>query len=109
MDLHVPGRAPGTGRRVSSGGVNIIWSDSNTHYRGDNNYRRSGEVDAVRIPKEGFYAHQVMWNGWVDVERPATHIIGHWNYAAGTTKDLSVLSTGDTDQVDTSKQGTISW
>ncbi|RZM20057.1 MAG: glycoside hydrolase family 2 protein, partial [Sphingomonas sp.] len=87
---------PGTGRRVSSGGVNIIWSDSNTHYRGDNNYRRSGEVDAVRIPKEGFYAHQVMWNGWVDVERPATHIIGHWNYAAGTTKDLSVVSTGDT-------------
>ncbi len=87
---------PGTGRRVSSGGVNIIWSDSNTHYRGDNNYRRSGEVDTVRIPKEGFYAHQVMWNGWVDVERPATHIIGHWSYAAGTTKDLSVVSTGDT-------------
>ncbi len=86
---------PGTGRRVSSGGVNIIWSDSNTHYRGDNNYRRSGEVDAVRIPKEGFYAHQVMWNGWVDVERPATHIIGHWNYAPGTTKDVSVVSTGD--------------
>ena len=87
---------PGTGRRVSSGGVNIIWSDSNTHYRGDNNYRRSGEVDAVRLPKEGFYAHKVMWDGWVDVERPATHIVGHWNYAPGTTKDVSVVSTGDT-------------
>lgn len=86
---------PGTGRRVSSGGVNIIWSDSNTHYRGDNNYRRSGEVDAVRIPKEGFYAHQVMWNGWVDVERPGTHIIGHWNYAPGTIKALSVVSSGE--------------
>ncbi len=86
---------PGTGRRVSSGGVNIIWSDSNTHYRGDNNYRRSGEVDAVRIPKEGFYAHKVMWNGWVDVERPATHIVGHWNYAPGTTKDVTAVSTGD--------------
>ncbi|WP_240500141.1 glycoside hydrolase family 2 protein [Sphingomonas montana] len=86
---------PGTGRRVSSGGVNIIWSDSNTHYRGDNNYRRSGEVDAVRIPKEGYFAHQVMWNGWVDVERPATHIVGHWSYAPGTTKDVSVVSTGD--------------
>lgn len=86
---------PGTGRRVSSGGVNIIFSDSNTHYRGDNNYRRSGEVDAVRLPKQGFYAHQVMWNGWVDPETPATHIIGHWNYPAGTRKPIAVVSNGD--------------
>jgi hypothetical protein len=86
---------PGTGTRVSSGGVNIIWSDSNTHYRGDNNYRRSGEVDAVRIPKQGFFAHQVMWNDWVDSVTPATHIIGHWNYAPGTVKDMSVVSNGD--------------
>ncbi len=86
---------PGTGRRVSSGGVNIIWSDSNTHYRGDNNYRRSGEVDAVRLPKEGFYAHRVMWNGWVDPETPATHIIGHWTYPPGTAKPVSVVSNGD--------------
>ena len=85
---------PGTGTRVSSGGVNIIWSDSNTHYRGDNNYRRSGEVDAVRIPKQGFFAHQVMWNDWVDSVTPATHIIGHWNYAPGTVKDMSVVSNG---------------
>ena len=86
---------PGTGRRVSSGGVNIIFSDSNTHYRGDNNYRRSGEVDAVRLPKEGFYAHKVMWSDWVDSVTPATHIIGHWNYAPGTNKPLSVVSNGD--------------
>ncbi len=86
---------PGTGRRVSSGGVNIIWSDSNTHYRGDNNYRRSGEVDPVRLPKEAFYAHQVMWNGWVDPETPATHIVGHWNYPAGTEKPLYVVSNGE--------------
>lgn len=86
---------PGTGKRVSSGGVNIIWSDSNTHFRGDNNYRRSGEVDAVRLPKQGFYAHQVMWNGWVDPEKPATHIIGHWNYAPGTVKDQMVVSNGE--------------
>jgi hypothetical protein len=87
---------PGTGRRVSSGGVNIIWSDSNTHYRGDNNYRRSGEVDAMRLPKESFFAHRVMWTGWVDAATPATHIIGHWNYAAGTSKDVSVVSNGET-------------
>lgn len=86
---------PGGGDRVSSGGVNIIFSDSNTHFRGDNNYRRSGEVDAMRLPKEGFYAHQVMWDGWVDVERPRSHIIGHWNYAAGTVKDVLVVSSAD--------------
>jgi len=86
---------PGTGKRVSSGGVNIIFSDSNTHYRGDNNYRRSGEVDAMRLPKQGFYAHQVMWSDWVDSVTPRTHIIGHWNYAAGTRKDVTVVSNGD--------------
>ncbi len=86
---------PGTGKRVSSGGVNIIFSDTNTHYRGAENYRRSGEVDAMRIPKDGFYAHQVMWDGWVDVERPRTHIIGHWNYAAGVKKNVYVVSSAD--------------
>lgn len=85
---------PGTGRRVSAGGVNIIFSDSNTHYRGDNNYRRSGEVDAMRLPKQGYYAHQVMWNGWVDPETPATHIVGHWNYRPGTRRAVSVVSNG---------------
>ncbi|MGK6319431.1 sugar-binding domain-containing protein [Sphingomonas sp. DT-204] len=86
---------PGTGRRVSAGGANIIFSDSNTHFRGDNNYRRSGEVDAVRLPKEGFWAHRVMWNGWVDPETPATHVVGHWNYAPGTVKDEMVVSNGE--------------
>lgn len=85
---------PGTGKRVSSGGVNIIFSDTNTHYRGAENYRRSGEVDAMRIPKDGFFAHRVMWDGWVDVEKPRTHIIGHWNYAAGVKKPIYVVSSG---------------
>lgn len=69
---------PGTGKRVSSGGANIIFSDSNTHFRGAENYRRSGEVDPMRIPKDAFYAHQVMWNGWVDIEQHGTYICGHW-------------------------------
>lgn len=87
---------PGTGRRVSSGGVNIIFSDTNTHHRGAENYRRSGEVDAMRIPKDGFFAHRVMWDGWVDVERPRTHIIGHWNYKEGIKKNVYVVSSGET-------------
>jgi len=83
---------PGTGKRVSSGGLNIVFSDTNTHCRGEENYRRSGEVDAERIPKDAFYAHQVMWDGWVDIEKFHTYIIGHWNYAPKTVKDVMVVS-----------------
>lgn len=25
-------------------------------------------MDPLRIPKDGFFAHKVMWDGWVDVE-----------------------------------------
>lgn len=86
---------PGTGTRVNAGGVNIIFSDSNTHHRGESNYRASGEVDAMRLPKDGFYANQVMWDGWVDVERPRAHILGHWNYAANVKKPVYVVSSAD--------------
>ena len=84
---------PGTGRRVSSGGVNIVFADSNTHHRGSETYRTSGEVDAMRIKKQNFYANQIMWNGWVDTEQHGIHIIGHWNYKGGTVKDIFVVST----------------
>ncbi|KAK2760355.1 hypothetical protein FQN54_002425 [Arachnomyces sp. PD_36] len=86
---------PGTGKRVNAGGVNIVFSDSNTHHRGESNYRTSGEVDAVRLPKDGWYAHQVMWNNWVDIEEAAVHIIGHWNYAEDTVKNVTVVSTAE--------------
>ena len=94
---------PGTGTRVSSGGVKIVFSDTNTHHRGESNYRTSGVVDAMRIPKDAFFVHQVMWSGWVDDEPPRTYIIGHWNYdkAQGIVdktpvkKPVYVVSTGD--------------
>ena len=86
---------PGTGTRVSSGGVKIVFSDTNTHHRGESNYRTSGVVDAMRIPKDAFYAHQVMWTGWVDDEQAKTYIIGHWNYPANTVKPVYVVSTAD--------------
>ena len=77
---------PGTGTRVSSGGVKIVFSDTNTHHRGEKHYRTSGVVDAMRIPKDAFYAHQVMWNGWVEPEEAKTYIVGHWNFPANTVK-----------------------
>lgn len=83
---------PGTGRRVSSGALNIVFSDTNTHSRGEENYRRSGEVDPMRIPKDAFYAHQAVWDGWVDVEEPHAAILGHWTYEPGTTRDVTVVS-----------------
>lgn len=87
---------PGTGTRVSCGGTKIIFSDTNTHHRGEANYRSSGVTDAMRIPKDAFFAHQVMWNGWVNPEKDATYIVGHWNYKPGTVKKTEyVVSTGD--------------
>jgi hypothetical protein len=86
---------PGTGDRVNAGGVNIIFSDSNTHHRGAENYRCSGEVDAMRVPKDAYFAHQVMWDGWVEPEIPRVHLLGHWNYKAGTRKDIYVVSSAD--------------
>ena len=84
---------PGMGRRVSSGGVKIVFSDTNTHGRSEMNYRTSGVVDAMRIEKDAFFAHQVMWGSWVDVEHSASYIIGHWNYPEGVVKDIYVVST----------------
>ena len=86
---------PGTGERVSSGGANIIFSDTNTHFRGAENYRRSGEVDPMRIPKDGYWANKVMWDCWVDIEKPAAYILGHWNYAPGVVKNIYVVSSAD--------------
>ena len=95
---------PGTGKRVNSGGVKIVFSDTNTHHRGESNYRTSGVTDAMRIPKDAFFAHQVMWDGWVSPERARTYIIGHWNYeslpptpsqAGGVVKPVYVVSTAD--------------
>ena len=85
---------PGQGNSVNSGGAKIIFSDSNTHARGEKNYRTSGDVDAMRLPKDSWYVHQAMWDGWVDTEKEHTYIIGHWNYE-DIKKPVYVCSTGD--------------
>jgi hypothetical protein len=86
---------PGTGLRVNAGGVKIIWSDSNTHFRGSETFRRSGAVDAMRLPKDAFFTDQVMWDGWVNIENPRAYIIGHWNYAPDVKKNVYVVSSAD--------------
>jgi len=49
----------------------------------------------MRILKDGYYANKIMWDGWVDVERPGIHILGHWNYKDGVVKNIYVVSSAE--------------
>ncbi len=87
---------PGSGTKVNSGGVKIIFSDTQTHNRSEANYRLSGVVDPMRVPKDAFFAHQVMWDGWVDDLKPRTYVCGHWDYEQGfTVPTIYVVSTSE--------------
>lgn len=87
---------PGSGTKVNAGGVKIVFSDTQTHGRSADNYRVSGVVDPMRVPKDAFYAHQTMWDGWVDDLKPHTYIVGHWNYKPGEViPTVYVVSTSD--------------
>ena len=44
-------------------------------------------MDGVRLPKSLFYVSRVMQN-----DKPDIHIIGHWNYPAGTKKTMYVAA-----------------
>ena len=67
----------------------IYFTDSDADGRQQGSYvlRVSGKVDGVRLPKEIFYTTRVMQN-----EQPDIHIIGHWNYPAGTNKTVYVAA-----------------
>jgi beta-galactosidase len=60
-----------------SGYASIYFSDSDADGRQDSSEvcRVSGKVDAVRLPKEIYFAHRVMQN-----DKPDLHILGHWSY-----------------------------
>ena len=63
-----------------SGYASIYFSDSDADGRQDSSEvaRVSGKVDAVRLPKEIYFAERVMQN-----EQPDLHILGHWSYPVG--------------------------
>ena len=77
------------GKKVyHSGGANWVFSDGPHGGRNPTEVTRaSGEVDAVRLPKEAFYALKAMWRPEAQI-----HVIGHWNYTEGTKKDMYVIS-----------------
>ncbi len=63
-----------------SGYASIYFSDSNADGRQDSSEvaRVSGKVDAVRLPKEIYFAERVIQN-----KQPDLHILGHWSYPTG--------------------------
>ena len=70
------------------GGANWIFSDSTSGGRDAAEVTRaSGEVDGERLPKEAYYVCQTMFRS-----DPQVHLIGHWNYVAGTKKTVYVTS-----------------
>ncbi len=60
-----------------AGYASIYFSDSDADGRQDSSEvaRVSGKVDAVRLPKEIYFASRVMQS-----EKPDLHILGHWTY-----------------------------
>ena len=62
-----------------SGYCSIYFTDEDADGRQDSSEvsRVSGKVDAMRLPKEIYYAHRV-----IQSEQPDLHILGHWNYPA---------------------------
>lgn len=72
-----------------SGYASIYFSDSNADGRQDSSEvaRVSGKVDAVRLPKQIYFASRVMQN-----PQPDIHIVGHWTYPAGTKKTMFVFA-----------------
>jgi beta-galactosidase len=69
--------------------ASIYFTDSDADGRQDSSEvcRVSGKLDAVRLPKEVYFAERVMQN-----EKPDIHIIGHWTYPANTTKTMNVIA-----------------
>ena len=74
-----------------SGYASIYFTDEDADGRQDSSEvaRVSGKVDAVRLPKEIYYAHRVMQN-----PEPDLHILGHWSYPADkkTVKTIYVIA-----------------
>ncbi len=75
-----------------SGAANWLFTDGTSGGRSQTEITRaSGEVDAVRLPKEAYYALKSMWRPEAQI-----HVIGHWNYKTASKKDMYVVSNCET-------------
>jgi beta-galactosidase len=74
-----------------AGGANWVFTDTTSGGRVPAEVARaSGEVDAVRLPKEAYYVSATLFR-----DDPQVHIVGHWTYPAGTKKPVYVASNAD--------------
>ena len=84
-----------------SGYCSIYFTDEDADGRQDSSEvsRVSGKVDAMRLPKEIYYAHRV-----IQSEQPDLHILGHWNYPAtqpdGTKTAKTIYVVANTESVE---------
>jgi beta-galactosidase len=87
--------------RAHGGGANWIFVDSTSGGRVETDVTRtSGEMDAMRLPKEAYYVCRVLFS-----DEPDLHLIGHWNYPEGTVKDIHIAS--DCDEVALTLNGNV--
>jgi beta-galactosidase len=74
-----------------SGYCSIYFTDEDADGRQDSSEvaRVSGKVDAMRLPKEVYFAHRV-----IQSEQPDLHILGHWSYPVEkpVTKTIYVIA-----------------
>jgi beta-galactosidase len=74
-----------------SGYCSIYFTDEDADGRQDSSEvaRVSGKVDAMRLPKQIYFAHRVIQSA-----QPDLHIIGHWSYPADrkTVKTIYVIA-----------------
>jgi beta-galactosidase len=84
-----------------SGYCSIYFTDEDADGRQDSSEvaRVSGKVDAVRLPKEIYYAYRV-----IQSEQPDLHILGHWSYPAtqpdGTATAKTIYVIANTESVE---------
>jgi beta-galactosidase len=79
----------------------IYFTDEDADGRQDSTEvcRVSGKVDAMRLPKELYFAHRVIQN-----EQPDLHILGHWTYPStqpdGTKTAKTIYVIANTESVE---------
>jgi beta-galactosidase len=80
-----------------SGYCSIYFTDEDADGRQDSSEvaRVSGKLDAMRLPKEIFYAHRV-----IQSERPDLHILGHWSYPTDKPVTKTVYVIANTESVE---------
>lgn len=80
-----------------SGYASIYFTDEDADGRQDSSEvaRVSGKLDAVRLPKQIYFAHRVIQN-----PAPDLHIIGHWSYPLDKPTKKTIYVIANTESVE---------